>query len=481
MTNFIVNDNVTALTGIVLSMGTSGTTRVGRDGSVIAGTGVAIAGSGTSHQVTVDGEVIGGTGISLGSDVQGVGHKVTIGKAGSVETTGYDSLAIYLAGYGSKIANLGLIRGGIAIDTDFTSGGVRPASVIDNVGEIYGSITLAGGNPLKLKNTGLIDAVLFGSTDAVNTNSSAADGVLNDGEIRGNIVLHGGNDSYDGRLGKLFGTVWGGDGNDALYGGEGADVFNGEAGSDILVGAAGDDVLGGGAGSDQINGGAGADLLSGGLDNDQLDGGTGADSLYGGAGDDTYTVDNKSDVIVEIAGEGVIDQVSALVSYTLGANAGVEGVYYEGKGNGTLVGNTFGQKLVGNSGNDTLDGKGGNDTLDGYIGQDKLTGGTGKDIFLFRELATVPKVDTITDFKVVDDIIHLENAVFKALAAGALAGPAFAKNTTGKPADASDRIIYETDTGKLFYDPDGTGAAKTVQFAILSKSLALTAGDFLVI
>ena len=53
------------------------------------------------------------------------------------------------------------------------------------------------------------------------------------------------------------------------------------------------------------------------------------------------------------------------------------------------------------------------------------------------------------------DTIRLENAIFSGLGNGALAGSAFVSNTSGNAADASDRIIYEKDTGKLFFDKDG--------------------------
>ena len=45
----------------------------------------------------------------------------------------------------------------------------------------------------------------------------------------------------------------------------------------------------------------------------------------------------------------------------------------------------------------------------------------------------------------------------------------------------SDRIIYETDTGKLFYDADGSGENPAVQIAKLSPNLKLTASDFWII
>jgi Ca2+-binding RTX toxin-like protein len=47
--------------------------------------------------------------------------------------------------------------------------------------------------------------------------------------------------------------------------------------------------------------------------------------------------------------------------------------------------------------------------------------------------------------------------------------------------DADDRIVYNTTTGTLYYDPDGTGAAAATAFAVLSTQPTLTAGDFLIV
>ena len=89
-------------------------------------------------------------------------------------------------------------------------------------------------------------------------------------------------------------------------------------------------------------------------------------------------------------------------------------------------------------------------------------------------------MDRITDFDVAADTMRLENAIFTGLAGGTLAASAFVRNTSGNAADATDRIIYESDTGRLFFDRDGTGAAAKVHFATIGTNLAVTNGDFFV-
>ena len=88
-------------------------------------------------------------------------------------------------------------------------------------------------------------------------------------------------------------------------------------------------------------------------------------------------------------------------------------------------------------------------------------------------------IDVIRDFDPVEDVILLSRAVFAALQQGRLRDGAFA--TGSRTSEADDRILYDAASGALRYDAYGTGAQSAVQFASLTKGLALTATDFLVI
>jgi Ca2+-binding RTX toxin-like protein len=332
-----------------------------------------------------------------------------------------------------------------------------------------------------------------------------------------------------GRADKLTATdgpdmLRGFDGRDTLDGGKGADTLIGGADSDIYVvdnagdvvietAAGGDDdhvkarvsytlaagaaveelsafaprgktgidlagnkfaqIITGNAGANELDGRGGNDKLVGLAGADTLDGGAGKDTLTGGAGDDVYVVDSARDVIVEGKGAGKADSVLASASFALAADDDIEQLAASpaaAKKPIDLTGNDLGQTITGNAGANELDGRGGSDVL---------KGGAGKDSFVFTTALVASNVDTIVDFAA-DDTIRLDDAVFKGLGKGTLGAAAFTANTTGRAADTSDRIIYEKDTGNLYYDPDGTGAIGAVLFAKLQPNLSLANTDFVV-
>ena len=245
-------------------------------------------------------------------------------------------------------------------------------------------------------------------------------------------------------------------------------VRNGTNNADTLDGGAGNDTLYGLGGDDHLNGRGG---------NDRVDGGTGLDTLFGDIGNDTFIV-AAGDKVFEYLNEGV-DKVISTVSWTLGAN--LENLSFAGIAAVNGTGNSLNNVIVGNAEINTLSGSSGNDTLNGMAGSDTLFGGIHRDVFLFNTGLGSSNVDRIEDFSVVDDTIRLENAIFTGLAVGTLSSTAFVRNTTGNAADTSDRIIYESDTGALYFDRDGTGTAVKIKFAVLDTGLALTSADFNII
>ncbi len=307
--------------------------------------------------------------------------------------------------------------------------------------------------------------------------------------------------------------------NNTLNGGVGNDTLNGGTGADTLIGGLGDDsyvvdnigdaitenfnegtdkvsskvtyTLSGnvenltltgslainGTGNDLANkltGNSATNQLDGGAGDDTLDGKAGVDTMIGGLGNDSYVVDDTSDVITENLGEGT-DKVSSSATYTLPAN--IENLTLTGTLAINSTGNGQANKITGNSGNNQLDGGAGNDTLDGGAGTNSLTGGAGKDIFKF---ITASHTDTVTDFIVVDDTIQLENSIFTALTTtGTLAVSQFRIGVSAL--DANDFVIYNSTTGKLLYDADGSGAGAAVQIAMIGAGLSLTNADVVVI
>jgi Ca2+-binding RTX toxin-like protein len=155
-------------------------------------------------------------------------------------------------------------------------------------------------------------------------------------------------------------------------------------------------------------------------------------------------------------------------------------------GNDVLSGGIGNDRLAGGAGNDVLSGGRGRDVLSGGLGKDVLTGGANHDAFVFNTKLGKSNVDTITDFNPKWDSIHLDNAIFKALGKkGSESNPAkinkdfFTIGTKAK--DKNDYVIYNDKNGKLYYDADGSGKGKAVEFAKLDKDLKLTYNDFFVV
>jgi Ca2+-binding RTX toxin-like protein len=277
------------------------------------------------------------------------------------------------------------------------------------------------------------------------------------------------------------------------------EVAAGALGADYLVGGAGNDTLNGGPGNDFLTGSAGKDVF---LFTDRLNKSTNVDTITDfSVRDDTIHLDNK--VFTKLEKTGTLSKSNFVVgTKALDANDHIiydkkKGyVYYDADGSGkgkavlfvkvkkglSLTEKDFrvvNEKIVGDEGNNTLTGSVNKDTLSG--GSDRLTGGLGNDAFVFRDkLNKSTNVDTITDFSVQDDTIHLENGIFRQLKkTGDLSKSFFTVGTNAK--DKNDYVVYDKKKGYLYYDADGSGQGEKVLFAKVTKGLSLTEKDFFVI
>jgi Ca2+-binding RTX toxin-like protein len=246
---------------------------------------------------------------------------------------------------------------------------------------------------------------------------------------------------------------------------------------------------------------AGSDLdsVSGTNSNDILVSGDGTHAL-GGNGNDTYIVNSITNTITESLNGGT-DTVLSAAPYALGNNLenmiltgnnningygnshnnwingnSANNYLSGGDGNDRLAGKAGNDQLYGGEGKDTLIGGSGNDILIGNSGNDVLTGGEGFDQFLFH--SPTEGIDRITDFNSSegDKILVSCQGFSLDLVIGSLPENQF---TIGSSATTeSDRLIYDSSTGALFFDEDGSGALGQVQFATLASGLSLSSTDF---
>ncbi|MBW4682575.1 MAG: calcium-binding protein, partial [Microcoleus vaginatus WJT46-NPBG5] len=221
--------------------------------------------------------------------------------------------------------------------------------------------------------------------------------------------------------------------------------------------------------------------IAGNSDSNLFWGGGGNDTMAGDYGDDAYYVDSTYEDVISEGVDAGIDSVYAYASYSLDEN--VENLYMYSGYYG--YGNALNNYIAGNSENNDLWGSTGDDTITGGAGSDVLTGGTGADYFTFYSSSEVS--DTITDF------IWEEGDKFAVSASGFGGGLITTSGTTpgdlhssqfvigAAPASSSERIIYNSSTGAVYFDEDGTGATAQIQIATLSPYLNLISSDFQVI
>ncbi|MGF1991523.1 MAG: beta strand repeat-containing protein [Nostoc sp. ZfuVER08] len=213
----------------------------------------------------------------------------------------------------------------------------------------------------------------------------------------------------------------------------------GTAYDDYIVGNNGNDTLSTGfGGNDTLVGGAGNDSLSTYRDNNNNN------NFNGGSGNDSLSVD-----------------------FSVGNNT-LNG----GSGNDSLSARF-------SVGNNLFFGDDGNDTLTGGNGNDSLHGGSGIDTFVFDSFNQGN--DRIYDFNATNEIIQVSALGFGGgLLAGVLKANQFTIGTSATT--STQRFIYNSTTGALFFDKDGSAGTFTqVQFALVTTGLSLSNNNFVVV
>ena len=296
------------------------------------------------------------------------------------------------------------------------------------------------------------------------------------------------------------------------------DLF-GNDGDDTLIGSVGHDYMGGGAGTDKVYGKDGDDILiissaTAPVSGDLFDGGSGTDFLYVFGPSPV----NFAGTLVSIEGVRVgrnttlvmtADQMRMLpdalkvsglatgllsitnahtfsaASFDFLANSspkiGITGT----TASDILTGSSADDQLSGSDGSDQLIGGVGNDRLSGDAGVDTLTGGLGSDTFVFGSGAKSVARDTIIDFNSAGgDRIALTQTGFAAVhqTNGILNAEKFYAAAGARAAhDANDRIVYNTNSGVLYYDADGLGGQAAVAIALLKGHPTLAAADVVIL
>ena len=245
---------------------------------------------------------------------------------------------------------------------------------------------------------------------------------------------------------------------------------------------------------------------------DVFSGANGSAKFYGGAGNDSFTVNQgliqigdlaDNDALIANVGETVIlatvlsswvATASTLTSVTSGwaapewGTTGDAAVYIRSTAGvdttidaSSATATNYGYRMFGNTGNDTITGTVQADIIDGGDGADNITLGSGADTLIFNNLTAV---DVITDFLSADDSIQLSKAIFSGLGAlGALSASEFLSGANVTAAtDTSQRMIYDTTAGNLYYNADGRdNISSAILVASFTGAPSLLLNDFSII
>ncbi len=142
------------------------------------------------------------------------------------------------------------------------------------------------------------------------------------------------------------------------------------------------------------------------------------------------------------------------------------------------------ENIVGTKFKDTLIGNAGTNIITGGADKDILSGGGGSDTFVYR--SPTEGGDIITDFSK-NDIFQISAAGFDGLEAGiplrtnASTTGAFFSNTNPTSKGTSANFLYNTSTGALSFDHDGTGSDSATVIATLKGLPSLSLDQFAIV
>lgn len=354
-----------------------------------------------------------------------------------VRGTGYNN---YLTGGGGSDlldgrAGDDILDGGLGADQLFGGAG-NDTFYVDNAADVVDEAVGAGTDTVRASVSYALGAnaenlVLLGTASIATGNAldnaltgNSADNVFTPGLGDDSIAADAGDDllivsgnradyvvsMVDANQVRIVDSRLGGEGTDTLSGVERVQFADGIFTVTALLGSG--QSLNGTGNDDVLTGTTGHDVLSGLAGNDLLDGGAGVDIMIGGLGNDTFVIDNASDVVTELAGEGT-DTIQSSLSLTITRH--VENLTLTGSADLTAIGSDVANALTGNSGANLLVGLAGNDILNGGAGADRMEGGQGDDTYYVDTQADLvleaagEGIDTIISTVRVNSTANIEN------------------------------------------------------------------------
>lgn len=162
-------------------------------------------------------------------------------------------------------------------------------------------------------------------------------------------------------------------------------------------------------------------------------------------------------------------------------NAGNDVLFGE-DGNDYLYGGIGNDMLMGEDGNDSLFGGDGNDELNGGIGNNVLAGGYGADTFVLDDYQIitfgplVQPTNVIADFVSGVDKLRVIDPIQGFIPQQGPLDPAFFVAGTAA-VDNDDYYIYDSASGSLYFDADGSNGGAKILIATLLGHPDLKASD----